>query len=259
MKNVIKKITMLSMLSCIAGNTSLLMSSQKPTMNDEQKASLQEQVDSFSQQFATLANDAKLNDQLKAQYKDLTTEINSYVSNNKKLNSQQNKNRNRDKERELSDKMTEFINDLNDDQQYKIYIKNPQNATTIAQLKSSLKWLQHIAWDYQMEQMEQMEQPRPTSRPNNLMKEPTDEKPVKVQVKVINVPTDHFIAAGVLDHDHGKTNYSIQKPNADGIYTFSSNHYYAAAANDRKSFMNQHEGSDFIGKTTWDVKNNKIS
>lgn len=102
-------------------------------------------------------------------------------------------------------------------------------------------------------------QPKPIKKPDHLMNEPVKEKPVNsVQIKVVNVPVDHFIAAGVLNHNAGETNYSMQ-PNTNGTYTFYSDHYYAAAANDRKSFKNQRKGSDFIGKTKWDVGNNIVS
>lgn len=96
------------------------------------------------------------------------------------------------------------------------------------------------------------------NEPLNLMPSPTNEKAQTVNIKVSNIPANHFIAAGVAKHNSGETNYSMQ-PNNNGIYTFSSDHYYAAAANDRGSFEKLRKGSEFIGKTKWDVNNNIIS
>jgi len=94
----------------------------------------------------------------------------------------------------------------------------------------------------------------------NLMQEPLDsisDQPVNITVS--NLPADTFIAAGTYYHKDGKTNYSQQGTGRNGSYTFHPNYYYAAAAKNRRSFMHEHKGTDFIGKTKWDVANNIIS
>lgn len=201
-------------------------------------ASLQLQIDSLSKQFAAIPHDQKLD----AEYKALTNAITDLlaplktgtkIDQTKKSNIQKN--------------LDQFKIDINNDTQYKAYAAaNPSTIKTLHDLISKVVTrLQNID---------------ASSRPKNLMPEPTTEKPIQtVNIMVSNLPANTFIAAGVLYHNDDKTNYSIQGTGGNGLYNFHSNYYYAAAANDKQSFKNQHKGTDFLGKTKWDVTNNIIS
>ncbi|AXK61093.1 hypothetical protein [Candidatus Chromulinivorax destructor] len=118
MKNVIKKIAMLSMLVSIAGNTSLLMSSQ---INDKQKVQLENLANYLSKEFATLAQDAQLSDALKTEYKDVTAAVTNFLASLKTGATYDN-----DKKLSLSNQLEAFYKHLMNDSQYQQYSKSNQ-------------------------------------------------------------------------------------------------------------------------------------
>lgn len=237
MKSIIKKIAMLSMLSCIAGNASLIMSSQKPTINEKQKASLQTQVNSLSEQFATLAQDAQLSVTLKNEYKNLTAAITDLLAPLKTGGS----NINMNKLLSLCNDLTTFQTHLKADSQYQQYEKS--NKAIVSNLNNLVQNLAH--------EFDEMKNSYQT-----------------VKIQVINAPTNYFIAAGTLNPTSGIINYSQQIPigkpehknNGNGTYNFYLDYYYGTTiSNSINQFSNQHKGSEFMGKTTWDVAKNIIS
>lgn len=277
MKSIMKKIAMMGMLSCMASLNTYTSDSQ-----------LESHISSLSKTFATIPHDPKLN----TEYKALTSAIADLLAPLKTGGTIDT-----NKKKSVYDQFMKFQHDLHSDSQYQTYAKSHQfiihdlyeDEIIDDKPEYSIVPNTFVSWQSQYEDeiiddlqdkayaganpstittlndsiskvMNPLKNIDRSSWPKNLMTEPTHETPVQqVNIMVSNLPANTFIAAGVLYHHHGKTNYSIQTPNADGSYTFHTSHSYAAAANNRQSFINQHKGTDFLGKTKWDVTADIIS
>jgi len=137
MKNVMKKIVMMGMLSCmVSSNLYSLFVAPEPTHAPAPEPALwQSQVDSLSKSFATVAHDAPLSDTLKNEYKALTASTKDLITPLKTGGTID-----RNKAQAISTALNQLYNDLQNDSQYQQYAKS--NQAIISNLQAQLSKLQ---------------------------------------------------------------------------------------------------------------------